>query len=96
MWQAFWHLTLPFLRPLVLVVLLLRLVGSFKLFDQIFSLTQAGPGNATEVLAYYIYVLGFRQFNLGYAATVSYLLLAILALVSIFLIRRLGREAGRP
>ncbi len=98
-WQSFWHLTLPLLRPLILVAALLRLIGSFKLFDQIYSLTQAGPGNATEVLAYYVFVLGFKQFNLGYAAAVSYLLLAILAVASVILIRRLtpspsGRGLG--
>ena len=89
-WQAFWRITLPLLRPLVLVAALLRLIGDFKLFDQIYSLTQAGPGNATEVLAYYVFVLGFKQFNLGYAAAVSYLLLAILAIAGVVLIRQLN------
>ncbi|MBV8084303.1 MAG: sugar ABC transporter permease [Chloroflexi bacterium] len=89
-WQAFWRITLPLLRPLVLVAALLRLIGDFKLFDQIYSLTQAGPGNATEVLAYYVFVLGFKQFNLGYAAAVSYLLLAILAIAGLVLIRQLN------
>lgn len=91
--QLFRYLTLPLLRPLIVVVLLLRLIASFKLFDQIFTLTNAGPGNATETLAYYVYVLGFKQWDLGYAATVAYLLLAVLALASAFLLLRLGRDA---
>jgi multiple sugar transport system permease protein len=93
-WQAFRRITLPLLRPLILVAALLRLIGDFKLFDQIYSLTQAGPGNATEVLAYYVFVLGFKQFNLGYAAAVSYLLLAILAIAGVVLIRRLSAQTG--
>ena len=57
------HLILPMLRPLILVVLLLRFIGAFKLFDEIYALTQAGPPGATETLAYYIYVLGFQAFE---------------------------------
>ena len=91
-WQTFVHVILPMLRPLILVVLLLRFIGAFKLFDEIYALTQAGPGQATETLAYYIYVLGFQAFELGYASTVSYLLLLALAIVGITLIVRLDRE----
>jgi len=91
-WQTFVHVILPFLRPLILVVLLLRFIGAFKLFDEIYALTQAGPGQATETLAYYVYVLGFQAFDLGYASTVSYLLLVALAIIGIVLIVRLERE----
>jgi multiple sugar transport system permease protein len=91
-WQTFVHIILPMLRPLILVVLLLRFIGAFKLFDEIYALTQAGPGTATETLAYYIYVLGFQAFELGYASTVSYLLLLALAVVGVVLLFRLERE----
>jgi multiple sugar transport system permease protein len=91
-WQTFVHIILPALRPLILVVLLLRFIGAFKLFDEIYALTQAGPGQATETLAYYVYVLGFQAFDLGYASTVSYLLLVALAVVGVTLMVRLERE----
>jgi multiple sugar transport system permease protein len=91
-WQTFVHVILPILRPLILVVLLLRFIGAFKLFDEIYALTQAGPGQATETLAYYVYVLGFQAFDLGYASTVSYLLLVALAIIGVTLIVRLERE----
>ncbi len=91
-WQTFTHVVLPMLRPVILVVFLLRSIGTFKLFDEIYSLTQAGPGHATETLAYYVYVLGFQAFDLGYASAVSYLLLLCLAIVGVFLIVRLDRE----
>ena len=90
-WQTFVHVILPFLRPLILVVLLLRFIGAFKLFDEIYALTQAGR-QATETLAYYVYVLGFQAFDLGYASTVAYLLLVSLAVIGIMLIVRLERE----
>jgi multiple sugar transport system permease protein len=91
-WQTLVYVILPMLRPLMLVVLLLRFIGAFKLFDEIYALTQAGPGQATETLAYYVYVLGFQAFDLGYASAVSYLLLIALALVGVTLIFRLDRE----
>jgi multiple sugar transport system permease protein len=91
-WQTFVHVILPMLRPLIMVVLLLRFIGAFKLFDEIYALTQAGPGQATETLAYYVYVLGFQAFDLGYASTVSYLLLFVLAIVGVILMVRLERE----
>jgi multiple sugar transport system permease protein len=91
-WQTFRLIVLPALRPLILVVLLLRFIGAFKLFDEIYALTQAGPGTATETLAYYVYVLGFQAFDLGYASTVSYLLLLALAVIGVTLIVRLERE----
>ncbi len=90
-WQVFRHVTLPYLQPLILVVFLLRFIGGFKLFDEIYALTQAGPGQATETLAYYVYVLGFKAFDLGYASAVSYVMLAVLASVSAAFIWRLER-----
>lgn len=91
-WQTFRHVTLPLLRPVILVVLILRLIASFKIFDEIFSLTDGGPGTATEVVGYYVYVLGFRTWDLGYASAVSWVMLSIIAVIAIFLIRRLERQ----
>lgn len=91
-WQVFRHITLPAIQPLILVVFLLRFIGGFKVFDEIYALTQGGPGQATETLAYYVYVLGFKAFDLGYASAVSYVLLAVLAAISVLFIRRLERE----
>jgi ABC-type sugar transport system permease subunit len=90
-WQVFRHITLPYLQPLILVVFLLRFIGGFKLFDEIYALTQAGPGQATETLAYYVYILGFKAFDLGYASAVSYVMLAVLASISLVFIWRLER-----
>lgn len=91
-WQTFRYVTLPLLRPVILVVLILRLIASFKIFDEIFSLTDGGPGTATEVLGYYIYVLGFRTWDLGYASAVSYVMLFIIAIIAVLLIRRLEKQ----
>lgn len=85
-WHRFLFITLPFLRPSILVVLLIRLMDSFKVFDLVYVLTQGGPGSATEVMSTYIYRQGFKMFNMGYAAAMSYILLAVIIVISLFLI----------
>jgi len=87
--QAFLYITLPLLRPILLISLLLRLIDSIKTFDNIFVLTGGGPGSATELLSLYIYRVGFRHFNLGYGGAMSYILLIIVVVLSRQLIRRL-------
>ncbi|HEU4391620.1 MAG TPA: sugar ABC transporter permease [Blastocatellia bacterium] len=91
-WQAFLHITLPLLKPAILVALLLRTIDLLRIFDQIFILTQGGPGFATETVTLYIYKTAFRFFDLGYAAALSLLLLVFVNLVSMVYVRWLRRE----
>jgi multiple sugar transport system permease protein len=94
-WQAFWYVTLPLLRPTILVVLLIRLMDAFKAFDVLFVTTRGGPGISTEVLSLYTYRNGFKFFQMGYAAALSYVMLILITLVSQFLVRSMtdsGRE----
>ncbi len=67
-WQLFRFITLPLLRPIILVVLIWRTMDLFRCFDMIYILTGGGPSHTTEVLSIYSYYKGFRYFNLGYAA----------------------------
>lgn len=75
-WRIFWDVTLPLLKPTVLLALLLRAMDLVRIFDQIFILTQGGPGTATETVSLYIYRTAFRFSNFGYAAAMSFVLLA--------------------
>ncbi len=86
-WQVAWRIYLPLLRPVIGVAVLLRVLMSFKLFDIIYVMTAGGPGTATENLAYYTYVQGFRYFNLGYASALAILQLILVALLAKLLIR---------
>jgi len=86
-WQTFRYITLPLLSPAMLVALLIRLMDSFKTFDLIFVLTQGGPGMSTEILNYYTYRYGFKFFHLGYASALSWLLLAVVTIISMVMIR---------
>ena len=86
-WQTFWHVTLPLLRPSILIVLLLRTMDLLRVFDQIFILTEGGPGFATETISLYIYRTAFRFFDFGYAAAMSFVLLALTNVISVIYIR---------
>lgn len=90
-WQTFRHITLPLLAPAMLVALLLRTMDLLRIFDQVFILTQGGPGGATETISLYIYKTAFRFFDFGYAAAMSLVLLVATLVLSRFYIRLLQR-----
>jgi multiple sugar transport system permease protein len=93
-WQTFRHVTLPLLKPAILIALLLRTMDLLRVFDHIFILTEGGPGLATETLSLYIYRTAFRFSNFGYAAAMSFVLLLITNVISAGYIRLLEtREA---
>jgi multiple sugar transport system permease protein len=88
-WQTFRHITLPLLKPAILIALLLRTMDLLRVFDQIFILTEGGPGFATETVSLYIYRTAFRFSNFGYAAAMSFVLLIITNAISAGYIRLL-------
>jgi multiple sugar transport system permease protein len=88
-WQILRDVTLPLLKPTILLALLLRAMDLVRIFDQIFILTQGGPGTATETASLYIYRTAFRFSNFGYAAAMSFVLLAATMLFSRGLMRLL-------
>jgi len=91
--QLFRWITLPLLKPLVLLTLLFRLIDMFKMFDIPYVLTQGGPGNATEFLGLRIYRVGFGVTGLvGRSSAISVVLIAIVAILSVILIRLLSRN----
>jgi len=86
-WSKFVKITVPLLRPTILIAVLFRLVDAIRIYDIIVVLTHGGPGLSTDVFSYYIYRVGFKYFNLGYAAALSFLFLALGGiLISIYLI----------
>ncbi|MGH9795647.1 MAG: carbohydrate ABC transporter permease [Candidatus Acidiferrales bacterium] len=70
-WQAFRHVTLPLLRPVIFLVLLFRSMDAARVFDLIFVLTGGGPANETETLVVYSYKLMYRTLQFGYGSTVA-------------------------
>ena len=91
-WQTFRNVTLPLLKPAILIALLLRTMDLLRVFDQIFILTQGGPGFSTETVSLYIYRTAFRFADFGYAAAMSFVLLILTNIVSVGYIRLLQRQ----
>lgn len=89
-WTVFKRLTLPLVFPQLIVVFLFKLLISLKVFDLVYMLTFGGPGNTTQVTSFYIYRVAFRQFNTGYAAALSFLMLLLIS-VGVTLLTK-GRE----
>jgi ABC-type sugar transport system permease subunit len=88
--QMFRRITIPLLRPVLIMVVILNVIGSFQVFDIVSVTTAGGPANASYVLQMYIYNKAFSQFDFGYAATMSLALFVMLIFIT-FMQLRLGR-----
>lgn len=87
-WAAFWSITLPLLRPIIAVTLVLRTTFAFMAFDEILAITQGGPGNATWVAAWYTYRVSFQPpFNIGLGAASAYVLALLIGIAAIAYVR---------
>jgi len=82
-WQLFWHITLPLLRPVILLVLLFRTMDAARVFDLVFVLTGGGPANETETLVVYAYKLMYRTLQFGYGSTVALATFAFILTLSL-------------
>lgn len=88
-WTIFTRITLPLLRSLILIALLIRLIELIRLFDKLYVLTYGGPGRTTEIVTLYNYKMAFSYFRLGDAAALSWIILLFGVLVCSLLIRSL-------
>ena len=92
--QTFWRVTLPLLRPVILFVIVQATIFSYQIFEIPFLLTNGGPSDATLTLAIYLYEVGFREFDRGYAAAIGYsmaIIAIVLAAVQLLAARRFDR-----
>ena len=89
-WRSFWRITLPLLRPILALVLVITVTGSFQVFDTVAVTTQGGPVNATRVMQFYIFQKAFAQGQFGYASALSVILFIILATVALIQLRVLN------
>jgi multiple sugar transport system permease protein len=96
LWQGFWYITLPLLRPTLLFVTVTSLIGSMGAFALILTLTNGGPAGSTSVAAFYMYQTAFEDLRLGRASAAAFVLFVIIAAltaVQLRLFRRGGIEA---
>lgn len=93
MWSKVWHIILPLIKPSILFAVVLSALSSFSVLGQVLVMTEGGPGRASEVLALYLYRLGFHYFRMGDAAAVGFILFLMMLVVAIFAFRFLGFES---
>jgi multiple sugar transport system permease protein len=88
-WKMFWRITMPLLRPVLALVLVVTIIGSFQVFDTVAVTTQGGPVNASRVIQFYIFQKAFELFEFGYGAALSMGLFVILLIVTLIQMRTL-------
>lgn len=79
-WQRFRHVTLPLLRPVLLFVVVMNVIGAFQIFGQTYIVTRGGPELSTRVLVQYIYETAFNNYRMGYGSAMSWLLFVAIAI----------------
>ena len=83
-WQRLYRVILPLLMPTTLFIMINAVIGAFRLVDHVVAMTKGGPDNATMLLLYYLYQVGFNFWDTGYAAALTVVLLAFLAAIALF------------
>jgi multiple sugar transport system permease protein len=81
-------ITLPLIKPVIWIALLIRGLDLFRLFDIVWALTKGGPGTRTETISIYAYIQGFQQFETSYAAAMAFVIIVILSLLVMLALRR--------
>jgi multiple sugar transport system permease protein len=89
--QRFRRITIPLLRPVLLIVIMLGIIATVKVFDIVLVMTNGGPNNATQLLSTWAYTQAYTNFNFGEGAAIGNVLLAISAVIALFYLRTLRR-----
>jgi multiple sugar transport system permease protein/N,N'-diacetylchitobiose transport system permease protein len=93
-WQSFLSITLPLLRPVIVVVLVLRTIEAFKVFDIIYVMTGGGPANGTQSIAFYTYQQAFANEFFGYGSALAFLIVFFIMALAILYIRLLRTDTA--
>ncbi|GAA3203071.1 carbohydrate ABC transporter permease [Nonomuraea roseoviolacea] len=92
-WQRFRHVTLPGLRPVMLLTIVMSTIGTLQLFDEPYVMTGGGPDNSTMTLGLYLYANGFKFFDFGYASAIAYALTVIIGILGVVQFKVLGERS---
>jgi multiple sugar transport system permease protein len=90
-WRQFRHITWPLLTPTTFFILVMSIIGSFQVFDQVYVMTGGGPINSTNVVVFYIYEQAFQFFHMGYASAMAWVLFAAIFIVTVIQFKFIGR-----
>jgi len=91
-WECFRYITLPLLKPVVLLALVISTINSSQVFDQVYVMTGGGPGYSTMTLVQSIYETAFENYKMGYASSMAFVLFTIIMIFTIIQFKTLGRE----
>lgn len=91
-WRQLFSITIPQLGPTTVLILLLQVIASLKVFDQIYMMTNGGPNGSTRPVVQYIFETGFTGYRFGYSAAISYIFFALIIVISLFQIRVTSRK----
>ncbi|HEV2558163.1 MAG TPA: sugar ABC transporter permease [Microvirga sp.] len=94
-WQQFWEITLPMLRPAIVVALIFRTITSIQTFDIPYAMTNGGPGNSTETLAMYIHQTTIDFLDLGYGSALAVLMFIVSVIATAGYLRYTRRDPGQ-
>lgn len=94
-WRVFCTISLPLMRPVIVIAVVLRAIDITTMFTNVFIITQGAPGGTTETLSYFIYRIGFKNFDFGYASAISVVVLLITLVVCQTIVKRAFRSIER-
>lgn len=87
-WMTFRKIVLPAIMPVMFIAILIRALDLFRVFDVVWTMTQGGPGTATETISIYAYQMAFREFEISYSAAIAFLIIFLLTVVVVAALRR--------
>jgi multiple sugar transport system permease protein len=93
-WYIFWKIVLPYIKPVLIIAILIRFIDAFKVFDTVYVMTGGGPGMATEMLPNFLYTQGLKYFDAGYAAALAITFIIVMSLVSSIFVNARMNEQG--
>jgi len=91
-WQMFWRITIPLMKPVIGVVLIIRTIFTFQNLEMVYVMTKGGPGSDTFLLPYYMYRVSFVNMKIGYGSAIAYYILVLIGIFCVFYIFGLVRQ----
>jgi len=91
-WQQFWYLTLPMLRPIAAIAIIIQLINEFRTYDLVYVLTKGGPGISTDLLSYFAYKRAFLGLAINEGSAASFVLLGMVLVLTVLFFRIITRK----
>jgi multiple sugar transport system permease protein/raffinose/stachyose/melibiose transport system permease protein len=93
-WRQLFSITIPQLGPTTALIVILQVLASLKVFDQVYQMTAGGPAGSTRTILEYVFEAGFTGYRLGYSSAISYIFFALIIIISLLQFRFVSRKRG--